>query len=59
MKYCLYSGDVNPDGIIDGADLSNADTDVMNFVFGYISTDVTGDFIVDASDLSIIDNNAF
>jgi len=58
-KYCIYSGDINQDGVIDGSDLSFADNDVTNFVTGYVVSDVNGDNISDASDLSIIDNNAF
>ncbi len=58
-KYCIYSGDVNQDGIIDASDLSLVDNDVFNSVSGYVLTDVNGDNFVDASDLSIVDNNAF
>lgn len=59
VSYCLYSGDVNADGIIDGNDLQTGDNDAANFASGYIATDVTGEGITDAEDLSIIDNNAF
>lgn len=58
-RYCLFSGDVNSDGIIDAGDLSLADNDAFVFSIGYIDTDVNGDFTVDASDIQIIDNNAF
>lgn len=58
-KYCIYSGDVDQDGIIDGGDLSIADNDATNFLTGYVSTDANGDDITDASDISIIDNNSF
>lgn len=58
-KFCIYSGDVNQDGIIDASDLSSVDNDVFNSVSGYINTDVNGDNFVDATDLSITDNNAF
>lgn len=57
-RYCAYSGDVNQDGVIDGADGSIADNDAANFISGYVNSDVNGDDIVDGSDLSIIDNNA-
>jgi 1,4-alpha-glucan branching enzyme len=56
-KWCLYSGDINHDGIIDLFDLSAADNDNSNFVGGYVNTDVNGDGIVDIFDISIIDNN--
>ena len=55
-NYKVY---VNQDGIIDGADLSIADSDAFNFVSGYVASDVNGDNIVDGSDLTIINNNAY
>ena len=58
-KYCIYSGDVNQDGIIDATDLSEVDNDAANSLSGYVRTDVTGDDFVDAEDVSIIDNNAY
>ena len=57
-KYCIYSGDINRDGIIDGSDISIADNDVSNSLSGYISSDINGDLITDASDFSIVMNNA-
>lgn len=57
-RYCAYSGDVNHDGVIDGADGSIADNDAANFTSGYVVSDVNGDDIVDGSDSAIIDNNA-
>jgi hypothetical protein len=58
-KYCIYSGDVNQDGIVDAGDLSLVDNDAFNSVSGYVITDVNGDNIIDGSDLAITDNNAF
>lgn len=57
-KYCLFSGDVYKDGVIDGNDLQNCENDAANFISGYYSSDLTGEGITDAEDLSIIDNNA-
>jgi hypothetical protein len=57
-KYCVYSGDVNQDEVIDGGDLANIDNDASTFTKGYVVTDVNGDLVVDGSDLSIDDNNA-
>lgn len=57
-KYCLYSGDVNQDGIIDGEDVSFVDIALYNCSSGYVSEDLNGDNIVDSEDLSICDNNA-
>jgi len=56
-KYCVYNGDVNQDGIIDGSDAAIIDNDIFNFVAGYLSTDVNGDNIIDGSDATIADNN--
>lgn len=58
-KYCIFSGDVNQSGFIDGTDLSLIDNDAFAFASGYLSSDVTGDGFVDATDYSISDNNAF
>lgn len=56
-KYCMYSGDVNSDGIIDVSDLSIIDNDISNSSSGYIPSDLNGDYFADASDGSIADNN--
>jgi len=58
VRFAIYSGDVNQDGIVDGSDASLADNDAFNFVTGYVATDVNGDDIVDGSDAAIVDNNA-
>ncbi len=58
-KYCIYSGDVNRNGSIDGVDLSSIDNDAYNFALGYLVTDLTGDYVVDASDIGLADNNAY
>jgi len=57
-KYCIYSGDVNQDGVIDGSDLSLIDNAAYNFATGYILANLNGDEIVDGSDVAIADNNA-
>jgi len=58
-KYCIYSGDVNQDGTVDGSDLSLIDNASYNFVSGYIPEDCNGDRFVDGIDASIADNNAY
>ena len=55
--WCLYSGDVNQDGIVDSGDLGVVDNDNANYATGYLVTDVNGDGIVDSSDLGVVDNN--
>lgn len=58
VRFAVYSGDVNQDGIVDATDISQIDNDASNFVTGYVSTDLTGDEFVDGTDFSIADNNA-
>ncbi|MDQ3022715.1 MAG: hypothetical protein M3R36_19445 [Bacteroidota bacterium] len=58
VKFGIYSGDVNQDGIIDLTDNELIDNDSYNFVTGYVRTDVNGDNIVDLADAAIADNNA-
>jgi chitinase len=59
VRFAIYSGDVNQDGVVDAADLSLIDNASFNYATGYITPDVNGDNIVDATDASIGDNNAF
>jgi hypothetical protein len=56
-KWCLFNGDVNQDGSVDGTDLGDVDNDNNAFVTGYSSTDLNGDNTVDGSDLGMVDNN--
>ncbi len=58
-RFCIYSGDVNQDGSVNGLDLGIADNDAFNFVTGYVKSDVNGDNVTNALDLSTTDNNAF
>ncbi len=58
-KYCIYNGDTNQDGIIDGFDLSMIDNNILNFANGYLSTDINGDGFIDATDAQIAGNNAY
>lgn len=57
LVFALYGGDVNQDGTIDAADLSEAENDANNSLTGYVNTDVTGDDFVDGGDVSLIENN--
>jgi len=56
--YCLYSGDVNQDGIIESSDMIAIDNLVSSFGAGYIPEDVNGDGLIDSSDMIMVDNNA-
>jgi hypothetical protein len=58
-KWCIYSGDVNQDGVIDTNDSNLINNDAYNFSSGYLSGDLTGDGLIDINDLVIYDNNAF
>ncbi len=57
--YCIYSGDVNQDGVIDITDEGLIDNAALNFASGYIATDVNGDGVADLTDLGITDNNSY
>ena len=57
-RYCTYSGDINTDGAIDGADAGAVDNAAYNYLNGYSAFDINGDSYVDASDMSVVDNNA-
>lgn len=58
-KWCIYSGDVNQDGVVDLLDMIDSDNDSYHFAFGYLPTDVNGDMNVDLLDMIIVDNNSF
>ncbi|TAH40929.1 MAG: hypothetical protein EYC69_09680 [Bacteroidetes bacterium] len=55
--FAFYGGDVNQDGTVDGADLTDIDNDNNIFAFGYNVTDCTGDGATDSNDIIIVDNN--
>jgi hypothetical protein len=58
LKYVMFGGDVNQDGIIDGGDFAPVDNLVSLFSTGYLPQDVNGDGLIDGTDFAIIDNNA-
>ena len=53
----IFVGDINQDGLVDGSDMSETETDNNNFTTGYFATDVNGDGLVDGSDMSIVETN--
>lgn len=58
VRFAIYGGDVNKDGLVDATDLGMIDNDAYNFTTGYVATDLTGDNYVDITDLAIADNNS-
>jgi len=56
--YCLFSGDVNIDGLIDSSDMIPVDNLASSFGVGYLPEDTNGDGLIDSSDMIIVDNNA-
>lgn len=59
--FAIYNGDVNQDGVVDGLDFNDWETDNNAFASGYFTTDFSGDGIVDGLDFLIWEpnNNAF
>ena len=56
--YCIYSGNVNGDDVIDAEDLLAVDNAVFNYESGTSIANLNGDNIVDIEDMAICDNNA-
>ena len=58
VKYCIYSGDVNQDGLVDSDDLASVTNDIAAGLFGIgLVTDLTGDGIINSDDMVIVTNN--
>ena len=57
-RYCVYSGNINNDQIIDADDLVIVDNDILNYAGGDVLTNLNGDGIVDIDDMAIVDRNA-
>ncbi|QLH44933.1 MAG: hypothetical protein HWD58_04555 [Bacteroidota bacterium] len=55
--YAIYNGDVNQDGVVDGLDFNDWETDNNNFASGYMTTDFNGDGIVDGLDFLVWEPN--
>ena len=58
LKYCIFSGDVDQNGIVDLTDVLRVYNDASSFVSGYKVTDLTGDNLTDLTDLLIAYNNS-
>ena len=57
-KYCIYSGDIDQDKIIDLSDVILVFNNASNFISGFVTTDVNGDKTTDLSDIIITNNNS-
>jgi len=55
-KYCIYSGDLNQDGLVTGDDFIGVDNDGSTFNYHPIN-DLNGDGLVTTADDQFIDNN--
>ncbi|MEO8665897.1 MAG: choice-of-anchor B family protein [Ignavibacteria bacterium] len=58
VRFALYSGDINFDGVVNLNDVIATSNDFALFVTGYVNTDLSGDNIVNLTDIIIGQNNA-
>ncbi len=58
LKFAMYSGDVNQDGLADLTDIVLINNDANVFEEGYENTDVNGDSFVDVTDVITAYNNS-
>ena len=56
-KFAIYNGDLDQNGIINMADLTNIGEYATYFTTGYHVNDITGDNMTELSDYSVIENN--
>jgi hypothetical protein len=59
IKYCVYSGDVLHDGLIDLYDVIDISNIATSFIQGNTIWDINGDKNVDLTDVIIASNNSF
>ncbi len=58
VKFAIYNGDVNQNGIVDLVDVIQVYNDILSFVSGYVTTDVNGDNQTDLNDVLKTYNNS-
>lgn len=56
-KYCIYSGDVDQNGIVDASDLSSVENTVGTEGYRLVN-DLNADEIVDVYEIALVENNA-
>ena len=57
-RYCIFAGDADQDGAVDGLDMILIDNQAAGFGTGYLAEDLNGDGAIDAIDMILLDNNA-
>lgn len=57
-EWALFCGDINQDGVVDGLDFNDWESDNNNFSAGYFSADLNGDDIVDGLDFLLWETNS-
>jgi hypothetical protein len=55
-KWCVYSGDINQDGIVDSGDMLSIDNDNSKYTY-HVVNDLNEDGVVDSSELMVAGNN--
>ena len=58
VRFGIFSGDENQNGVVDLTDVVNVSNAAGSFTTGYTSTDMNGNNITDLSDVVITSNNA-
>ena len=55
--WAFYNADINQDDNIDLIDLGSLESDISEYLFGYITSDINGDGNVDLLDIPVLENN--
>ncbi|MEO8666308.1 MAG: hypothetical protein ABI462_12515 [Ignavibacteria bacterium] len=58
VRYAIFSGDPNQDGLVNLADLIKVFNDGTIFLTGYVPSDINGNNVVNLADLVITQNNS-
>ena len=57
-KYCIYTGDVNQDGVVSLPDVIDIYNSASIFATGYLNTDIDGNNNIDLNDITMAYNNS-
>ncbi|MDQ3193734.1 MAG: FG-GAP-like repeat-containing protein [Bacteroidota bacterium] len=58
VRFAIYSGDVNQDGLVNLNDIVLTSNNSSNFISGYVDTDMNGDNITNLTDILFAYNNS-